>query len=289
MPEGDTLFRTAQVLRRTLLGEEILEARSLPGGARLDLVVGSRVAEVRSQGKHLLIGFDAGLTLHTHLGMHGSWHRYGVAERWRRPPDAAVAILRTHRSVAVCFDAPVVELVDSRALGIHPALSRLGPDLLAAQPDIAAATARLQAPERGGISVAEALLDQSAVAGIGNVYRSEVLFLARLDPFRAMATLPADTIESLLRSAAALLGANTAGGARTTRSPTGAGTLGSARVPTSDRHWVYRRSGRPCRRCGALVRSTVLGSLPRRLYWCPVCQTGTNAMTQEGRAAAGDR
>ena len=82
MPEGDTLFRTADVLRRVLLGEEILSAQARPGGARLDLVVGSRVDVVRARGKHLLIGFDVGLTLHTHLGMKGSWHRYGSDEPW---------------------------------------------------------------------------------------------------------------------------------------------------------------------------------------------------------------
>jgi endonuclease-8 len=175
MPEGDTLFRTADVLRRVLLGERITDAQARPGGARLDLVVGSRVDDVRSQGKHLLMGFDVGLTLHTHLGMKGSWHRYGPAERWRRHPDAADAVLRTARSVAVCFAAPIVELIETRALPVHPVLARLGPDLLAGEHDISAATERLLAPERAELTVAEAILDQSAVAGIGNVYRSEIV------------------------------------------------------------------------------------------------------------------
>jgi endonuclease-8 len=266
MPEGDTLFRTARVLRRTLLGEEVVAARSRPGGARLELVVGSRVEDVRSQGKHLLIRFDGGLTLHTHLGMHGSWHRYRVSERWRRHPDAAVAVLETRGSVAVCFEAPVVELIDSRALAIHPSLSRLGPDLLAPEPDLASASARLRAPERAALTIAEALLDQGAVSGIGNVYRSEILWERSIRPFRPMRDLDEPEVRRILATAVAMLRAGSRTGTRIIR--------------------VYRRTGRPCPRCGTLIRSQAIGDPPRRLYWCPTCQAGEGgASTRRGTGA----
>src|SRR3954468_3399495 len=160
MPEGDTLFRTAVVLRDALRGRRVTAARGRPDGAALGRVVGSRVSRVESQGKHLLVDFDNGLTLHTHLRMHGSWHRYRPGEPWRRSPARAVAVIEVPGAVAVCFDAPVVELLDSRAVAIHPAIRGLGPDLLAPLPDHAEAAARLRDPRRSGLTIAEALLDQ---------------------------------------------------------------------------------------------------------------------------------
>jgi endonuclease-8 len=272
VPEGDTLRRTADVLGRALVGDEIVSAAARPGGPQLGRVVGSRIDSVRSRGKHLLIDFDAGLTLHTHLGMSGSWHRYRPGEPWRRPREAMVAVLETRRSVAVCFEAPTVELLDTRALPLHPAIATLGPDLLDEPLDIGAALARLRAPERAALSVAEVLLDQRAVTGIGNVYRSEVLFVARVDPLARVESLADRALERLLRTAAALLRANLTGGARVTlpsHGRTGPGVAGDSRA---GRHWVYGRAGRPCRRCGAIIRSSWVGRLPRRLYWCPRCQ-----------------
>jgi endonuclease-8 len=294
MPEGDTIRRTADVLRGSLLGETIVDARGRAGVARMERLVGSRVVEVRSLGKHLLIGFDVGLTLHTHLGMHGAWHRYRDGERWRRRRDAAVAILRTSRVVAVCFDAAVIELIETRALPIHPALSALGPDLLAPDLDPATAVSRLLSPVRAARPVAEVLLDQTAVAGVGNVLRCEVLFLARVDPFRTVDTLRPEVIEDLLRRSVTLLRANVGGGARATvprpgeRGPAAVQDLAAGGlVPWSGAElghgdlgaatrwqglWVYRRTGRPCLRCGTSIRSVAMGEPPRRLYWCPTCQ-----------------
>src|SRR5262245_64526510 len=123
MPEGDTLFRTATVLREALAGRKVIAARGRPGGAQLERVVGSQVDRVEAQGKHLLIGFGNGLTLHTHLRVNGSWHRYRTGERWRRSPARAVAVIEVPDGVAVCFDAPTVELMETRALAIHPALT----------------------------------------------------------------------------------------------------------------------------------------------------------------------
>lgn len=265
MPEGDTLFRTATVLREVLLGRTVTGARARPGGPQLGRVVGSRVDRVESVGKHLLVGFDGGLTLHTHLGMNGSWHRYRPAERWRRSPARAACVLETATSVAVCFDAPVAELLETRALATHPALAVLGPDLIDAEPDVAGALARLREPSRATLTIAEALLDQRAMAGLGNVYRSEVLFLERVDPFVATGGVSTEALGRVVATGARLLRANRDGPRRTT----------TGRDREGERLWVYRRTGRPCRRCGTLIRSTVLGALPRRLWWCPTCQSAT--------------
>jgi endonuclease VIII len=261
MPEGDTIFRTAQVMRRTLGHDELVAARGRPGGVQLERVVGSRTSAVRSRGKHLLIEFECGLTLHTHLQMEGSWHRYRPAERWREDQSAAVAVLETRSAVAVCFRAPTVELLETRALPIHPVLAKLGPDLLDEEPDIEEAVRRLRAPGLGSACIAEALLDQRVVAGIGNVYRSELLARHRIDPFTAVDMVPAQVARQLLADASTLLRSNVDGRARAT----------VPEAPPGDR-WVYRRAGRPCRRCGAIIRSTTLGRPPRRLYWCPGCQ-----------------
>lgn len=282
MPEGDTLFRTASVLRDVLLGKPVLAARGAPDGTALGRVVGSRVERVEARGKHLLIGFDCGLTLHTHLRMNGSWHRYRPGERWLRSPSRAVAVIEVPGAVAVCFDAPTVELIETRALAVHPAMRALGPDLLAAEPDLKAAGERLLAPSRASRTVGEALLDQTALAGLGNVYRSELLFIERVDPFLPMGRVAPEAVGRLVATGARLLRANLAGPARRTvpdalGAPAGAtaiGTRGHARL------WVYGRTGRPCRTCGTLIRTSVVGAdLPRRLYWCPSCQAAGSGGT----------
>ena len=134
---------------------------------------------VEAQGKNLLIRFDNGLEVRTHLRMHGSWHRYRPGERWRRPPARARLVIEVPGSVAVCFDAPTVELFEQRTEALHPALSRLGPDLLKDPFDVAEALRRLRDPSRADRSIAEALLDQRALAGIGNEVKNEVLWQAR--------------------------------------------------------------------------------------------------------------
>lgn len=270
MPEGDTIDRIAKVMRQTLGADSITGARGRRGGARVERVIGSTVASVSARGKHLLVGFDNGLTLHTHLGMAGTWHRYRPDERWRRRAGEAVAVLETGSAVAVCFAAPTVELLETRALPVHPVLSRQGPDLVDPDVDLEEAVARLRASPKG---IAEAVLDQGVVAGLGNVYRSEVLFLAGQDPFVAAADVPAGRAREVLAMAHGLLRANTGGGGRVTMAdasgaPPDASPAGS-RVRS---RWAYRRAGRPCRRCGTPIRSAALGRPPRRLYWCPTCQ-----------------
>jgi endonuclease VIII len=274
VPEGDTLYRTAFVLRDVLLGREVLAARGRADGAALGLVVGSHVDRVESQGKHLLIGFDDGRTLHTHLRMHGSWHRYRPGERWKRSPSRAVAVIEVPDAVAVCFDAATVELLDSRALAIHPTLTALGPDLLADELEVEEIVRRMLAPGRVETPIGEAILDQTVLAGLGNVYRSEVLFLEGIDPFLPMGRVDPERLPQLVKVSAQLLGANRMTPDRvTTPDALGAapGAGGGARAP-GRRLWVYGRAGRPCRRCGTRIRTRVLGTLPRRVFWCATCQ-----------------
>jgi len=229
------------------------------------------VLAVSTRGKHLLVDFDDGLTLHTHLQMRGTWHRYRPGERWRLPADDAVAVLETHSSVAVCFRAPTVELLETRALAWHPLLAHLGPDLLDPSCDLDEAVRRLRASSR---TIAEALLDQGIVAGIGNVYRSEILFVRAQDPFRPAAALSEDRAAELLATAQDLLRANVQGGDRVTLpDASGAPPDASAAGSRQRGRWVYRRADRPCRRCGTVIRTQVIGPLSGRLYWCPGCQS----------------
>jgi endonuclease-8 len=265
MPEGDTIFRTAEVLRAVLLNRRITAARAQPQpGLRrvpdLSRLAGATVTSVQARGKHLLIGFDSGLTLRSHLRMTGSWHRYRPGERWRLPQRRASAVLQTSEAVAVAFDTPVVELLTDADLRRSPALTTLGPDLLAGEFDIHEALRRLR--ERDGEELGSALLDQSAVAGIGNVYKSEVAFLNGLDPWARVADFEDGELTEVLRTARRLLRANTRGGARVT---TGSEVRGQGL-------WVYGRAGRPCRRCGTLIVQRRQGELARQTFWCPRCQ-----------------
>jgi endonuclease-8 len=230
-------------------------------------IVGRRIDAVESQGKNLLIRFDGGLELRTHLRMNGSWHRYRPGERWRRPPGRARLVLEVDGAVAVCFDAPVVELFETRTERLHPSLSQLGPDLLA--PDFAAAEVhrRLRMPERAELEIGVALLDQRAMAGVGNVYKNEILWLERVSPFDRVAHLDGASLDRLIATAHRLLNANV--DAR--RGPERVTTRGDRDAPGA--LYVYGRTGRPCRRCRTPVAVTRQGTdLPRSTYWCPTCQ-----------------
>jgi endonuclease-8 len=265
MPEGDTLARIAAVLRPLLVGHVIRAARGRPGGAQLERVIGSTVLKVDTKGKHLLIDFDNGMTLHTHLGLHGSWHRYRRGDVWRRPAARVAAVLETDEWVGACFDAPTVELLDTRAVALHPSLRDLGSDTATEEFDVDAALAALRSPRLTSMPIGDALLDQSAVAGLGNVYRSELPFLERVNPFTPVATVPDAKLRAMLERGGRLVKLNSSGGARVT---TPAGT------PTN--LYVYGRTGRPCLRCRTPIKSAVTrrtpNSPPRRVFWCPTCQ-----------------
>lgn len=262
MPEGDTLWRTARSLHAALARQVLVGLESpLPAvvaAARRLGVVGRTIAAVEAHGKHLLVRFQGGAALHTHLGMRGSWR---IVRRAPFPSPRGRVVLLTSDVAAACALAPVVELLSPAELARHPALARLGPDLLAPGFDPAAARRRLR--ERGELPVGVALLDQTALAGIGNVYKSEVLFLGRVSPFARVRDLDDATLDRLVATAGELLRRNLGAGQRRTTSPLAPGRL-----------WVYRRSGQPCRRCGARIERRVQGEQARSTYFCPACQAG---------------
>lgn len=265
MPEGDTLARIASVLRPLLVGKPICGAQGRPGGAQLDRIVGAIVESVENRGKHLLIAFDNGLTLHTHLGLHGSWHRYRRGEMWRRSRDRVGAMLETDEWVVACFDAPTVELIETRAVALHPALRSLGSDTSGDGFDVESAITALRQSHLAAMPIGDALLDQSAVAGLGNVYRSELPFLERVNPLTPVAAVADEKLRAMLERGEKLVKMNSRGGARVT---TAAGTPSNT--------YVYGRTGRPCFRCRTPIVSKVTlrtpNSPPRRVYWCPSCQ-----------------
>lgn len=262
MPEGDTITRTARTLDAVLAGRRLtrFDATRL---ARPFPAPGTTVAGVDAEGKHVLVRFDDGRVLHTHLQMHGSWHLYRAGERWRRPRHTARVVLEVDNgTVAVCFSAPVVELLRAGAPGAA-GLGRLGPDLCRPDVDLDEALARLDRLDPA-TEVGVALLDQRVAAGVGNVYKSEVCFACRLEPGEPLAALDSAERRAVLATAARLLQANLDTGRRTTVS----GGLA-----------VYRRAGAPCRRCGTPVRRRRQGSPPRSTYWCPTCQPARPART----------
>ncbi len=263
MPEGDTIRRTARTLRGVLVGRAVTGfASPLPevsGLARRLGPVGQSVAAVESIGKHLLIRFSGGAVLHTHQGMTGSWHVYRPGTAWRKPRRYARVVIEAADVVAVCFSAPLVELLSPGKAAALPVLQRLGPDILAHDFDPVAAKERLRAHR--GMEIGVALLDQTVVAGIGNVYKSEVLFACNVNPFDPVGALEEATLARLIQTARQQMHRNLGPAMRRTRSDVAPG-----------RFWVYGRTGRPCLRCGTSVQRRVQGEQERLTYWCPSCQ-----------------
>jgi endonuclease-8 len=273
VPEGDTIFRAARTLHRALAGQTVTHFESVfPKLTRVheDTPITGRIVEsVAARGKHLLTAFSGNLVLRTHMRMNGSWHIYRPGERWQRRRSDMRIVLATSGFVAVGFNIPVAEWLEADAVGRHDELRRLGPDPLAEGFDAEEAIARLQS--RKEIEVAEALLNQRVIAGMGNVYKSEVLFSCRVNPFRAVQDLSGDQVRCLATTARKLLRANvteglaamttSAGYRRTTR-----------RAHPGERLWVYGRAGEPCRRCGTAVKVAKQGRDARLTYWCPACQ-----------------
>jgi endonuclease-8 len=255
VPEGDTIFRTARTLRAALAGKEVVSFRAPRLGAPA-IAPGTTVTGVEARGKHLLIWFDGERALHTHMQMWGSWHVYRPGERWRASSAAARVVLEVADAVGVCFRAPVVEILDARAVRAHPRLSALGPDLCSPSADLGEALGRLERlPPATPIAVA--LLDQRVACGVGNVYKSETLFACGVDPSARVDDLDQAARRGILEKASELLRRNLEGGPRVTYE----GGLA-----------VYRRAGLPCRRCGTTIRSAREGQPPRTTYSCPACQ-----------------
>lgn len=258
MPEGDTVYRSANNLR-AVLANKVLTGCDIrvPKFATVDLT-GNRVHSVESRGKHLLIRVGD-FTIHSHLKMEGSWHVYKDGSRWRRPAWQARAILRVEGWTAVGFELGLLEIVATAEE--DSIVGYLGPDLLGPDWDAHIALTNLTADPRRAVGLA--LLDQRVMAGLGNVYRNELCYLRGVLPTREIGTI--EQPEKLVALAHRLIDANKDRVDRTTT-----GTLRG----TTD--WVYRREGKPCLRCGTTILRGELGVNElqlRDIYWCPHCQS----------------
>jgi endonuclease VIII len=283
MPEGDTIFRTATTLRPAMEGRVIEDARIRDRQFECERIVGLTVRSVEALGKHLLmhLGEDEAdpkpqaadekpspnlspqgrgtLCIHSHMGMTGSWHVYRPGDVWRKPTHYAALQLAINSLEVICFSPRLLELLTADQLRRHPHLTRLGPDLLSKEFDVDAAVARFRAHNH--VPLGEAVMNQTIVCGIGNIYKSEVLFILQLDPFAAVAKFSNDELRRIIAKARYLLRLNSGGPNRTTRFGSDAGRM-----------WVYGRSGTPCPKCGAIIRLRRQGEAGRTTCWCPDCQ-----------------
>lgn len=275
MPEGDTIFRAARALNRALAGKPVTGFRStFPLLTRFHHdtpLTGQLIDSVESRGKWLLIHFSGGSTLATHMLMKGSWHIYRPGERWQQPRINMRIAIETSEYHAIGFNVPVAEMHAAQSLAHDRRIPGTGTDVLSPDFDAEAAVRRLlsYADEELG----DVLLHQKVLAGVGNVFKSEICFVTGLNPFRKVATLTERQATEAIAVARRQLAANVledsgdtivtyrGGGRRTTHlSKPGAGL------------WVYGRTGKPCRRCDEAILSRIQGPDARVTFWCPRCQ-----------------
>ena len=257
MPEGDTILHAARRIGAALVGTPIVEIHTPhPRFGRdrwAERLAGRGVRAVDSHGKHLFVRFDGELTLHSHLRMTGKWGVYRRGERWRRSPRRAWLVIRTAEHEVVQFDGPVLELMTDSRTRFDQRLAQLGPDVLAAEFDERRFLRNLRAddPTR---QLGDALLDQRNLAGIGNIWKAEGCFAAGVDPWRRLSDVTDEEALRVVREVRPLM------------------ELSVEKGRPSHRVAVFERSGRPCPRCGTLVRSRGQGDDNRTTYWCPGCQ-----------------
>jgi endonuclease-8 len=245
-----------------LVGQPVVRFEAARTGGVSRPRPGTTIDEVEAIGKHLVMRFGDGHVLRSHLGMHGRWDVYRTGERWRQPDHLARVVIEVPAHVAVCFSAPTVELTRRSPTDARPVrgTEHLGPDLCRADADLALAVRRMAVIPDPGADIADVLLDQRVACGVGNAFKSEVLWACRVHPLTPVADVDEATRRRLIATAAKQLRANLAGGPRTTVS----GPPGSLAV--------YRQGRRPCRRCGTPITWRRTGVQNRSTYWCPRCQ-----------------
>jgi endonuclease-8 len=275
MPEGDTIFRSARTLNRALAGKIVTGFRSkyalLTRFHDNTPLTGQTIEQVESRGKWLLIHFSGGGILATHMLMNGSWHIYRPGERWQQPAVNMRVVIETSDFVAVGFNVPLAEMHTEQSLAREPRIPPATSDVLGSEFDREAAVQHLLAGAE--LELGEALLRQKVLAGVGNVFKSEICFAARLNPFRKVATLTSDQAAEVVSIARRQLAENVLEDSghgivtyhgrmrRTTRSSNPGESL-----------WVYGRKGEPCRQCREPIRMRIQGVDARATYWCPRCQ-----------------
>jgi endonuclease-8 len=273
MPEGDTIYRTAVRLRAVMQGKRIKTVRGRDAALDTAKLSGKEITAIEARGKHLLIHTSGQQTIHSHMGMTGSWHLYQPGQAWQKPEKWAAIVLEMQQedkpqteptesvppSVVVCFSPKTLELLSATGLRRHPYLGRLGPDILAAHFEPSDVVPRFRAHDR--VPIGEAVMNQTILCGIGNIYKSEVLFLSRIDPFCRVSGLSDQQLSELVALARKLMERNLSGHLRQTRY-TGDGA----------RLWAYGRGGKPCLECGQRIQTRRQGTLGRITFWCPNCQ-----------------
>jgi endonuclease-8 len=275
MPEGDTIFRTARSMGRALTGKPVTVFRSTyPLLTRFNddtPIPGQLVERVEARGKWLLIHFSGGGTLVSHMLMSGSWHIYRHGERWQQPRTNMRIVIENSDFVTVGFRVPVAEMHTALSLTRDRRIPNSEIDVLSPEFNAAEAVRRVQA--HGGEEMADVLLHQEVLAGVGNVFKSEICFVTAINPFCRVRALTLDQVQAAIACAQKLVSANvlldsgdtivTYGGRqrRTTHESDPGASL-----------WVYGRNGEPCRRCGEPVRRRIQGSDARVTFWCQCCQ-----------------
>ena len=263
MPEGDTVHRVARVLAAELTGRTLSELRLHDRGEVAELA-GRTIESVEAAGKHLLVDFAGDWTLRVHLGMYGRWLRQHVREQL---PKEWTVIITTGDVAYVCRRSYRAELVRTSAVRTHARLARLGRDLLADPPQIDDMVRRARLPGHAEREIGDVLLDQRIASGMGNVYKSEVLFEVRVHPRTKVRELSDARLICIFETAAKLMRLNLLTRRRTTVPLTRRGQ------PSSQRLWVYMRAGKPCLECGTLIESFGQGDMARTTYFCPHCQS----------------
>ena len=269
MPEGDALYRYANMLRPVLKDRVITAAKAQGPGPipRVEKLVGATCSDVRSIGKNLIIWFDNGLAIRGHLRMYGSWEVYAHGQPWRKGPRAARLVLETAETVVVNFNAPVVELIPQRAMEYFVPLAGLGPNLLDDDFDADEVFRRFRDPLLAGITIGDAIMDQKVMAGVGNIWKHEALFRTGLNPWRTVGSLSDDEVRGLILMSQGLLRASV-------------GKPNHLNLPKRPRAHVYKRTGQLCYRCGTRLRAAPQGNDVRHTTWCPACQPTVEGQVQ---------
>jgi endonuclease-8 len=278
MPEGDSIFRAARTLDKALAGKAVtdFETALAPLACVNDetSIVGRTIERVEARGKWCLIFFSGDLILVTHMRMSGSWHIYRTGERWQALRRAMRIVITCGEMQAVAFHVPIAEFHTERTLERRLQALKLGVDVLG---DDFSIDTGVQALRDYGIAhpdaeIADVLLNQRVLAGLGNVYKSEVAFAAGVNPFRPMRTITERELTRMAEAAQRFMKANAA-------DTSGAGIVTHSgnrstmhEMDRNNRLWVYGRAGKECRRCGASIEMRKQGLNVRSTYWCPSCQ-----------------
>lgn len=275
MPEGDTVFRTARSMGRALIGKPITGFRSnYPLLTRFHddtPITGQTVDSVEARGKWLLIHFSGGATLVTHMLMNGSWHLYRRGERWRRPARDMRIVIENSEYQAIAFTVPVARIYTAQALAREKRIPAPASDVLSEDFDPIAAAARVRSC--AGEEIGDVLLHQQVLAGVGNVFKSEICFVEGINPFCLVAALSDEQVSALIRTGQKLVSANVfedSGNIIVTYR--GQQRRTTHNTSPQESLWVYGRSGAPCRRCGTAIRHRLQGPDARVTFWCGTCQ-----------------